>query len=378
MLVGLAAAYAALLLAKAGLAIRAARRAPHAGPADLSRVAIVQPVLSGDPRLSDALEANVTALPSALFVWMVDTDDPVGHETCVSLQRRHPQARIEVLVLPPAGEGENPKLFKLERARSVIGDHVCVVVDDDARLPASSVSAVLAGLERGDVSTALPAYLDDGRWPSRLLAQFVNNNAAMTYLPLLNVADPLTINGMAYAITVGTLDRIGGFAPMLRAITDDLAVALRVRETGGRICQTSAPVWVQTTVKNGRQYVRQMHRWYLFALLLVRRQPLGWQALIALLTAVPPLLLWAVLVTAVGRPSMGSAAGVIALLALRAMVLTTLQRRIYGRPLHAVVVSIISELLQPWHLIHALLDRHIVWRTRRYRVRHDQSFEVWR
>jgi ceramide glucosyltransferase len=65
----------------------------------------------------------------------------------------------------------------------------------------------------------------------------------------------------------------------------------------------------------------------------------------------------------------------VALLLLRALALVHLQRSIYGRALHAPVSSLLSELLQPLHLLHALLWRRIVWRTRRYRVRDDRHFE---
>ncbi len=66
-----------------------------------------------------------------------------------------------------------------------------VILDDDTILPPASLGALVAGLERAEVTTGLPRYYEDGRWPSRLLAQFVANNAATTYLSLgeLSAAD---------------------------------------------------------------------------------------------------------------------------------------------------------------------------------------------
>jgi ceramide glucosyltransferase len=55
-----------------------------------------------------------------------------------------------------------------------------------------------------------------------------------------------------------------------------------------------------------------------------------------------------------------------------------LQRALYDRPLHAPLSSLLSELLQPFHLLHSLVWRRIVWRTRRYRVHSDRSFEAVR
>jgi ceramide glucosyltransferase len=60
---------------------------------------------------------------------------------------------------------------------------------------------------------------------------------------------------------------------------------------------------------------------------------------------------------------------------VRAVALIALQQRFYGRSLHRPVVSVISELLQPIHLLHASFVRTIVWRTRRYVVRDVDSFQ---
>lgn len=376
LVLGCAAAYVVLLGAKTALALRAAGRSPHPGATDLARVAILQPILSGDPRLAEILESNVIELPAAHFIWLVDTEDAVAREVCAAIGARHPQAHIDLLALPPASDGENPKLFKLERARPLIRGDLAIVLDDDTRLPASTAHALVAALGDHALSTALPAYADDGRWPSRLLAQFVNNNAALTYLPLLNVAPPVTINGMAYALTVAMLERIGGFSAMIHSVTDDLAMARRVMAAGGRICQTAAPVWVETTVRDGRHYRRQMHRWYLFALLLFRRQSLTMQALISIMTTTPSLVLWGAVIAAARHPVPPALTAIIVLLAARSVMLTALQRAVYGRALHAPALSLVSELLQPLHLLHAAVQRTIVWRTRVYRVNDDESFEI--
>jgi ceramide glucosyltransferase len=372
----LAAAYLTVLFLKAWLAVRAARLAPRPGDADPSRVAVVQPVLSGDPGLGAALADNLRSLPTARFIWLVDEDDAPARKICEGLRDGCPSTRVEILVVPPPPVGENPKLFKLERARVSLGDSVLLVLDDDTRMPAGSLSALLEGLERSDASTGLPGCLDDGRWPSRLLAQFVNNNAALTYLPLLNMLPPITINGMAYAMRSETVTAIGGFGPIAGSITDDVAVAQVVMANGRTICQTASPVWVHTTVRDGRHYVRQMHRWFLFAWLLLRRQPPGVQALVSVLHGAPPVALWAAGAAMALHPTPVAIAAFAAVLILRALVLIVLQQLIYGRPLHQPLLSIASELLQPVHVLHALLQRTIIWRTRRYRVRDDQTFEA--
>ena len=369
-----ASAYLALLGARAALAWRYARRCPVPGPADFGRVCVLQPILSGDPGLERALEDNVVGMPGVRFLWLVDDDDAVGIEVCEALRRRHPTARIEVLVCPTPPPGRNPKLWKLEHARAAVTEPVLVVLDDDTRLPGTSLAALLAAVETHELATGLPGSLHDARLPSRLLAQFVNDGAALTYLPLLNVCPPMTINGMTWAIRRDTLEGTGGFAPLLHHLTDDLAVARRILGAGGTIYQSPYPQWVQTTVSGLGHYGRIMHRWFLFALLLVRRQPIGTRLAIGTLFMLPPLLLWAMLLAVALEPGRATIVVVAGTLIVRAVTLAVTQRRIYGRVLHEPALSIASELLQPVHLAHAAVDRRIVWRTRRYRVLSDEDF----
>ena len=140
-----------------------------------------------------------------------------------------PGTRIDIVVLPPAPAGTNPKLWKLEAARAATDAPAFLVLDDDTRMPAATLAALTAALERHDLATSLPVYRAGAGWPSRLLAQFVANNAATTYLPLVPWLAPITINGMAYLLRRSRLDATGGFAPLFPHLTDDLAVAARVR-----------------------------------------------------------------------------------------------------------------------------------------------------
>jgi len=375
---GLATAYLALLAARGLLALGVAWREPRRPPTDGAGVAISQPILAGDPQLATVLAANLRELPAAQFLWLVDEDDPEAQAVCRELADSHQEIRIEVLVCPPPPDGCNPKLWKLDLAEPAIREPVLLVLDDDTQMPAETLAALLRALDDHQLATSLPGYRDDGRWPSRLLAQFVNNNAALLYLPLLPFRPPLTINGMAYALRAETLAAHGGFAPILRSLTDDLAVAERTLASGGRIFQSARPHQVATTVRDGRHYVQLMHRWFLFAFLLLRKQPPGLRVIISILGALPPLLLGGLCLAVALAPSWPAACVLIAVLALRALGLIAVQRAIYGRPLHAPFSSLLSELLQPLHLFHALAWRRIVWRTRHYRVHDDRRFETVR
>ncbi|MGV3723922.1 MAG: glycosyltransferase, partial [Actinomycetota bacterium] len=175
------AAYLLLLLIKAASAWAYLRRHPAPGPASrASEVTVLQPILSGDPGLAHALEDNLRELPEAAFLWLVDEDDDVAQAVAHGLADRCATQTVRVLTLPAAPEGVNPKLFKLEAAWRLAATPVCVVLDDDTRLPRRSLDALVAALDDAEVTTGLPYYRHADDLPSRLLAQFVNDNAALT------------------------------------------------------------------------------------------------------------------------------------------------------------------------------------------------------
>jgi ceramide glucosyltransferase len=367
--------YLMLLAFKATLTLSYARRFPRPrADADLSAATIVQPILGGDPDLGAALSDNLAALPEARFLWMVDESDAVGQDVTAALMRTHPHHRIERCLCDDPPPGINPKLFKLERARPMVDAGAFVVVDDDTRVTRAGVAALLAGLARDTITTGLPCYLDRGDLPSRLVAQFVNNNAALTYLPLLVFAPPLTINGMTYAVTPSTLASLGGFAPLLGHVADDLAVAERVRDSGGTIRQTPFPQFVATSVKDWPHYWRLMHRWFVFATLLLRQQTAAYAALIGVLHGIPPVLLWLLIAAGLTVPGMPTLAILLIVITARAATLLLVQRSVTGRGRHAPAVSMAAELLQPVHMVHALCSSRIRWRTRHYTVRAHDDF----
>lgn len=365
--------YAALLLVKIVLALR--RGAPPGAAGEAPVTTVLQPILGGDPALADVLERNLRALPQCRFLWLIDTDDAIGRAVAEQLRERHAEVAITCLECPPAPAGHNPKMHKLALAAAQVTTPHLVVLDDDTELPAASLAALLAALDEADLATGLPCYLDDGRFASRLLAQFVDNNAALTYLPLLNFWPPPSINGMGYALRLDALARMGGFAPLTRQLTDDLAVATQLQRCGGRLHQSTAPLFVRTSVRDLRHYSQLLHRWFLFALLLMHCQKPALRASILLLHGLPPLLLWAALVTAVGTRQPAALTAIAALLLLRSLGLRHVQRHFTGAPRHAFGASLLAELLQPLHALHALLQRRIRWRTRHYHVRANDDFE---
>ncbi len=379
-LLALAALYLSLLLCKSAAVLwvmREARARPaRALAGNPAEVAILQPILGGDAHLHGVLAANLQALPSAQFWWLLDADDAAGNAVADMLVMQYPQVRITRVLVPAAPANINPKAWKLEYALAQVQAPICLILDDDAQLSEPALLQLLQDLSHADVVTALPYYCDSDTFAGRLLSQFVNNNAALTYLGWLPFAAPLTINGMCYAARTAQLRTWGGFAALLEQLTDDLAVATLVRERGGRLWQSTAPVVMRTAMPDLPSYARQMHRWMLFALILLRRQRSGIAGAISVLQGLPPVLLVALLLGICVQPGGWSIACGATILLLRALLLCVVQWRSTGAIHHRPVLSILAECLQPLHLLHAACVRSIAWRTRRYRVLADGRFRA--
>lgn len=367
--------YLALLVGKAIGAGWYARRHPAApARASFADVTVLQPILGGDPALAPTLAANLVTLRGAQFVWLLDADDDPGRIAAEAARAMVPVACVELVLCPPPPRIQNPKLFKLALAEAQVSTPYFAVIDDDTRVSASGLATLLEALREHDVATGLPCYHAAGNLPSRLVAQFVNNQSVLTYLPLLLWQPPLTLNGMAYAMCTARWRELGGFAPLVHHLTDDLAVAERVRSTGGRIFQSAVPHIVSTTVRDWRHYAQVMHRWFFFAQVLVRAQSPRWQFAILGLHGLPPLLLWGAILALAFTPTWAGAGGLLGLVFARALVIATVQAQHFGRSLHAPATSLVAELLQPLHLVHALVCRQIHWRSRVIAVRSDTEF----
>ena len=195
----------------------------------------------------------------------------------------------------------------------------------------------------------------------------------MTYLPLLCLVGPLSLNGMFYVMRTRKLKDVGGFTPLLHQLCDDYALARLLRSQGCVIRQGVTPQMLRTTVPGSGQYFRLMQRWFLFANVLVADQRLHVVCLLVLFLGLPPFLLWlGILSLCAGWPGCLFLA---AALLCRHLAVRRLHRLVYGQlPDFSWPVSLLSELLQPLHWAHACLSRKLRWRTRRIRLERDGTF----
>lgn len=365
--------YLALMAGKLVLAFSYAanEEVEESGLADRKAV-VLQAILSGDAALETMLESNLLSLPEQQFVWLCDADDAEGIRVTDVLMEKYSGHRISRVLCPPCPPEVNPKVFKLMLAEEMIDEPFVMVLDDDTHLPADTAASLVMHAGKADIATGLPHYSDGENFSSSLLAQFVNNNSAMTYLSALPMMPPVSINGMCYAMR---RESMGLFDGIKHHLTDDLALAIAMLKRGGTIHQSAKSQRIETTVNGMAHYFRMMHRWYLFAWLLIREQPAHVRFLIMGLHGWHPLLLWMILMVAIAFPSWLGWMVLAGFFAVRSMLLVMMQRRLLGESLHRPLVSLLSELLQPFHLLHALLDRRIDWRGKKYRVFESDRFE---
>ncbi|MGI4873470.1 MAG: glycosyltransferase [Janthinobacterium lividum] len=369
----LTALYLLLTALRLGLALRyvAQPPAPPAplpeAPAELAEVTVLQAILSGDPLLEDALRRNLHHHPAAHFLWLLDETDAEGRRIAARLLAELPTAQVQVLLTPPVPQGLNPKAFKLRlalpQARAVV-----VVLDDDTVLLPGSLARACTALGTAALITGLPYYTAAPAGWSALVQAFVNANALITYLPPLYFQLPVTINGMFYATRKSTLLGLGGFAAIEAELCDDYAVAHLYRRAGLPIGQTTILHPLATTVPTFSAYLHIMRRWMVFARRLFRS---SLTVPVVALVVVPGSLPLGLLLSSLLSQRLSLVAGVLAALALKATAMALMRRRLLGTPesIRTVALEMLADLLQPLHLLHALLQpRRVQWRNKSIEV----------
>lgn len=381
---------AALLLAERLLkhlaVVRFFRRPPPPAARPPGLVSVIQPILSGDPALAACLGRNLDARSGyeREFIWLIDTDDAEARRICADLRARRPGAAIRVIALPPPPPDHNPKLVKLIAGAAVARGEVILVLDDDTMIPDDGLEACLPHLDRPGVGLAfgLPYYTSfDNLWSS-LVACFVNSSSLMTYIPYAALRDPVTINGMCYALRRATLDAVGGFAGLERVVADDFAVAERLRAHGYRLAQTALRHPIRTTVRGPRHYAGLMQRWLIFPReSLMRHLAPGELAVFYALIAAPVFFPWLALAAPLLRPGPAARRFALAYFAVSYAIFAH-QNRAYLRSAvpraHRWLVPL-AQLALPAQMLAALAaPRRINWRGHVLRIERGGNLRVIR
>ena len=329
---------------------------------------VVQPILSGDPRLESDLRANLQQTEAVEFYWLIDQSDieaqRVADRICQDASFAH---RIRIFLIEDVPQGINPKSYKIEQVVEELTRPYLIVLDDDSVIDFSKMGELTAHLGQEVILTGIPYNQERSNFWSKLVAAFVNGNSFITYFTMAEVEANHSINGMFYILPVELAKGQKLFTAIKDYLCDDLAVADFLRSKGVSIIQTRVTCNVRTTIKDAKQYLLQLKRWLLFSSIYLKEH-LDWKlfSLIGLpsFLPLPGLILslilgWSYLLLA------------LSLLVFKAVWMLLYRQSILSNRLHLdeVIYEVLNDLLLPWLFVCVLLTPPVInWRGRKIRV----------
>lgn len=329
---------------------------------------VVQPILSGDPRLESDLRANLQQTKTVEFYWLIDQSDTeaqrVSNKIC---QDELFSQRIRIFLIEDVPQGINPKSYKIEQVVEDLTRPYLIVLDDDSVIDFSKMGELTAYLGQEVILTGIPYNQERSNFWSKLVAAFVNGNSLITYFTMAQVEANHSINGMFYILPVNLVKDQDLFTAIKDYLCDDLAVADFLSSKGVSIVQTRVTCNVRTTIKSATQYLLQMKRWLLFSSIYLKKH-LDFKVftLIGLTSFLPlPIIL---LTLFLGWPYLLVA---LVLLLIKAIWMLLYRQSILMNQLHLdeVLYEVLNDFLLPWLFLYVLLTPPVInWRGRKIRV----------
>lgn len=329
---------------------------------------VVQPILSGDPRLESDLRANLQQTKTVEFYWLIDQSDTeaqrVANKIC---QDELFSQRIRIFLIEDVPQGINPKSYKIEQVVEDLTRPYLIVLDDDSVIDFSKMGESTAYLGQEVILTGIPYNQERSNFWSKLVAAFVNGNSLITYFTMAQVEANHSINGMFYILPVNLVKDQDLFTAIKDFLCDDLAVADFLSSKGVSIVQTRVTCNVRTTIKSATQYLLQMKRWLLFSSIYLKKH-LDFKVftLIGLTSFLPlPIIL---LTLFLGWPYLLVA---LVLLLIKAIWMLLYRQSILMNQLHLdeVLYEVLNDFLLPWLFLYVLLTPPVInWRGRKIRV----------
>ena len=235
---------------------------------DEKKYTVLQPILSGDPRLEEDLKANLKNTTDMNFIWLVDKSDKVAINTVESiLKDKNYSNRIEVYYLDDVPQEVNPKIFKLAQVVDKIKTEYSIILDDDAVIDRKKLDE-LSVYEKDKsewIATGIPFNYNIKGFYSKLISAFINSNSIFPYFSLSFLKENKTINGMFYILRTDILKKYSAFEEIKYWLCDDLALATYLLSKKVKIIQSTIFCNVRNTVPSLKRYILLMKRWLLFS-----------------------------------------------------------------------------------------------------------------
>ena len=235
---------------------------------DEKKYTVLQPILSGDPRLEEDLKANLKNTTDMNFIWLVDKSDKVAIDIVESiLKDKNYSNRIEVYYLDDVPQELNPKIFKLAQVVDKIKTEYSIILDDDAVIDRKKLDE-LSVYEKDKsewIATGIPFNYNIKGFYSKLISAFINSNSIFSYFSLSFLKENKTINGMFYILRTDILKKYSAFEEIKYWLCDDLALATYLLSKKVKIIQSTIFCNVRNTVPSLKRYILLMKRWLLFS-----------------------------------------------------------------------------------------------------------------
>lgn len=239
---------------------------------DENKYTIVQPILSGDPRLEEDLRANLKNTATIKFLWLIDkTDKEAQRISKEILKEKKYQERVKILEIDDVPQEINPKTFKLNLALKYIESEYTIILDDDSIIDKRYLSELAYYEGKNAIITGIPYNYGNTNVYSKLLAAFVNSNSFLTYFTMAELKENKSINGMFYILKTEILKKYNAFEEIKYFLCDDLALASFMLEKNIEIIQSRIFCNVRTTIPNLKKYILQMKRWLLFSKIYMKK-----------------------------------------------------------------------------------------------------------
>ena len=235
---------------------------------DEKKYTMLQPILSGDPRLEEDLTANLKNTIDMNFIWLVDKSDKVAIDTVGNiLKDKNYSNRIEVYYLDDVPQDLNPKIFKLAQVVDKIKTEYSIILDDDAVIDRKKLNELSVYEKDKDewIVTGIPFNYNIKGFYSKLISAFINSNSIFSYFSLSFLKENKTINGMFYILRTDILKKYSAFENIKYWLCDDLALATYLLSKKVKIIQSTIFCNVRNTVPSLKRYILLMKRWLLFS-----------------------------------------------------------------------------------------------------------------
>jgi len=229
---------------------------------------VLQPILSGDPRLEEDLTANLKNTTDMNFIWLVDKSDKVAKNTVENiLKDKNYSNRIEVYYLDDVPQELNPKIFKLAQVVDKIKTEYSIILDDDAVIDRKKLNELSVYEKDKDewIVTGIPFNYNIKGFYSKLISAFINSNSIFSYFSMSFLNENKTINGMFYILRTDILKKYSAFEEIKYWLCDDLALATYLLSKKVKIIQSTIFCNVRNTVPSLKRYILLMKRWLLFS-----------------------------------------------------------------------------------------------------------------